>query len=139
MPDPAEIAAAIVKVVIPTADDSAARQLRWRQVMGACVLGLIFTTALAFGLIPLLHPGFSKTSDLQQLSLTIASNRATDLAADHEWQAGQLDTKLLELRKEHCKASEENKVTYWQRISWALNQYKKLTGTDWQLPNCSEL
>lgn len=113
------------KDIVPSmsASPEAQYMYRLRVTLVACTafLGLLASTAIAYGLFPWFD-GFARQSDVRYMRVHM------------------LDDSLLELRINNCRATTtEARQEYYRRITVLKDEYFTLTHSDYQLPACADL
>ena len=113
------------KDMVPSIDATPESQYlyRLRVALVACTafLGLLASTAIAYGVFPWFD-GFARAADLRYVRVHI------------------LDESLLELRINNCRATTPAaRQEYYRRIVIMKDEYFTLTRTEYQLPACSDL
>lgn len=109
---------------------------RWRQTVALCLAlaigAIIMTTALAWGMIPLLFSGFASVAQVQDLA-----SQQKDIRAD------QLAARITEARERQCYAQMEQNMPALgfatQQLNEYLNLYFKVTKQSYRVPGCDEL
>lgn len=118
-----------------TADGIALR--KWRVnisiIVGALVVSNGFHIAWACGWLTLFGlTGFAQAGDMNDQKHALAV-----------MQANQLDTALLNSRTRQCDAINQNNPNARQfateRLQYLLEQYQRLVGSGWRIPECKEL
>ena len=109
---------------------------RWRQVVSLAILllggSVLVGDALAWGLTPIVYPGFASVSIVEMLA-----------SAQSEIRASQVERAIIEARERQCYAQQERNVEALQFATAKLNDsivdYKKATGRAFRVPECNEL
>ena len=126
----------------PPVDADAQQLRRWRVTVAVVTMtntvGTIGAVVLALGLVPFITSGFAPAAKLEGTQLQLA-----------QLQVNQLDTKILDTRTRQCDAGRkrangdpeaENAVRFATgRLQEQLNEFFKLTGRTYRLPDCSEV
>ena len=106
-----------------SASPEAQYMYRLRVALVACTafLGLLASTALAYGVLPWFD-GFARASDVRYIRVHM------------------LDDSLLELRINNCRSpTMEARQEYYRRIVILKDEYFALTHIPYELPSCSDL
>ena len=102
-----------------------------RVVIVSCTafLGVLTITAISFGMVPWLHPGFVRADDFHSLVREYKHH-------------SMLDTRsaIMDLREKQCRTSnEELREIYAEQAQDRVQEYQDLTGQQFRLPSCSDL
>lgn len=95
---------------------------RTRVASSVALMGVICLFTFSFGLTPF-FPGFARSSDVAAIRVS------------------QIDKDILDYRRENCiaEANAATKRLYMERIEALLQEYRRMTGTPYSLPACSDL
>lgn len=105
-----------------TASHSLQYAYRVRVTVVACA-GFVIAVAtplMMFGMTPWFE-GFARASDVSAIRVT------------------QIDKDILDYRRQNCDGNVATKQLYMEKIQWLLQEYHRITGQDYRLPQCSDL
>lgn len=137
--------------LIPGPSASPKVQYLWRVRVGftvcGTVLGIVVILMLELGVVPTVYGGVATVSQLSALSAQttkdISALSAQITADEKQRQADRettLDTRILDLRIRHCAASTpEGRQLYWSKLAPRMDEYTRLTGHLYNLPDCKDL
>jgi hypothetical protein len=112
------------------------RVFKWRQVVSLAILllggSVLVGDALAWGLTPIVYPGFASLSIVEMLS-----------AAQAEIREAQIERSILEDRERQCNAQREANVQALQfatqKLESSIDDYSRVTKRGYRVPDCNEL
>ncbi len=102
--------------------------------------GVIFGTALAFGMISPIFGGFARADRVNRIALELNQHVAQIAKDDNSHWANQTATALLRMDQSRCALpSGALRSMYDQLIQTRQEEYYNLTGQYYPLPRCSDL
>lgn len=152
----------ILKWLVPPPDHNPVAELawRWRLAGFGCIsfagVFLIYASlTYHWGLPEIIRPASAqevreqvKTVKEQiSQSVTGVQSQLTEISATQETiQKGQkadrlerIEQQLFWYRTQNCKSKGATRNYTWQKMSDLRDRYRDLTGTDWQIPTCSDI
>lgn len=78
-------------------------------------------------------------SSVQGQLKSITDTQATIQKQATEDRLDRLDQQLLWWRQQNCKSKSSARNYAWQKMEDLRQAYKQLTGSEWQMPSCSDI
>lgn len=139
--------------VPPTGHDPGTELLyRWRVAVFGCLsfFGISFLfVALLFEWGPaVIRPASAQSVQTQVSSLKQdvgSSLKAVQGHLDvieqqqHDDRVERLEQQLLWYRQQNCRSKGTARNYTWQKMMELRDRYRQVTGTDWQMPSCSDI
>lgn len=111
-------------------------------VLVVTVMALAANIARCFGALSFIGlAGYANADAVTELKGQITELAKAQTDALNEIKTNQLDSKLLDDRKRQCAMARDNADARYLiegRINWELEQYQRLSGQLYRLPDCSE-
>lgn len=146
----------VVSGILPPKGGDADAQYRWQVAVASSILvwagGVVVVTALAFGLVTPVFPGFARATDIASVQSTVQSkldkhSKELDqiIQAQQRAQITALETEIETWQDRKCKEKKQPVVNeeaidlMQSKVSDLLNQYWELTnGQQYHLLSCEQ-
>jgi len=142
-----ELVRIVAELIIPGRGASPQKQQRYRLTMAimtlSSLLGLVAFIMLALGWIPPMFSGFASARTMQQFQLQDRAHwrqvSAWESEDRREWALSSADS-LLQMDQVRCKLPEgQLRQLYDALIQRRREEYRRLTGRPYRLPDCRDL
>lgn len=81
----------------------------------------------------------SQIAGIQSQLTTISNAQATLQKQASEDRIDRLEQQLLWWRQQNCKSKGQARNYAWSKMDDLKSAYRKITGTDWQMPTCGDI
>lgn len=116
--------------------DEAKQVFRWRQAVSLAILllggAVVVEDSLAWGVVPVLYPGFASASQVSGVWNSLVEVRAS-----------QVERSIREARERQCNAQIEGNMDALQfatqMLNVSLDDYQRAVKREYRVPECAEL
>lgn len=81
----------------------------------------------------------NSVGSMQSQLTTIAGTQGTIQKQQLADRLERIEQQLLWWRQQNCKSKGTARNYTWQKMTELRDRYRELTGTDWQMPTCSDI
>lgn len=78
-------------------------------------------------------------SGIQKQLKDISDKQDTMQKVQHDDQVARLEQQLLWWRQQNCKSKGQARNYAWDKLDDLRKDYRKLLGTEWPMPTCSDI